>query len=68
MSIRKLTGPSVVELDEPQLLMTLLRYVAQDVRRFSIRGARHIELAITMLAEDTEVADVSDNGPPNYLS
>lgn len=68
MPIRRPTDSSIVGVDEPQLLITLLRYVAQDAHRFSARGARHIELAITLLAEDTDAADMPDDGPPNYLS
>jgi hypothetical protein len=68
MPTRKPTDLPFIGLDEPQLLMTLLRYVAQDVHRFSTRGAQHIELAITMLAEDTEAAEIVDDGPPNFLS
>jgi hypothetical protein len=45
--------------DPPELLISFLRYALNDVRALSERSGRHLEMAISTLAEDTSVIKVS---------
>jgi hypothetical protein len=47
------------EPDSPELLISLLQYALDDVRVLSERSGRHLELAISTLAEDTSLIDVT---------
>jgi hypothetical protein len=49
-----------VDRHDPNLLLAYLQYVLDDVRSLSERSGRNLELAISMLAEDTSIVDVSD--------
>jgi hypothetical protein len=45
--------------DSPEMLISFLQYALDDVRALSERSGRHLEQAISTLAEDTSVIDVS---------
>lgn len=45
--------------DSPELLISYLRYALDDVRAVSERSGRHLEEAISTLAEDTSMIDVA---------
>jgi hypothetical protein len=45
--------------ESPELLISFLKYALDDVRALSERSGRHLEQAISMLAEDTSVIDLS---------
>jgi hypothetical protein len=42
------------------MLISFLRYALDDVRALSERSGRHLEEAISTLAEDTSVIDVTE--------
>ena len=44
----------------PNLLLAFLKYALDDVRALSERSGQHLEQAISTLAEDTSMIDVSD--------
>jgi hypothetical protein len=46
------------EKDSPEMLISFLQYALDDVRALSARSSRHLEQAISALAEDTSAADV----------
>jgi len=48
------------EQDSPEMLISFLRYALDDVRALSERSGRHLEEAISTLAEDTSVIDVTE--------
>ena len=45
--------------ESPELLINFLKYALADVQALSERSGRHLELAISTLAEDTSVIDVT---------
>jgi hypothetical protein len=45
--------------ESPELLISFLQYALDDVRSLSERGGRHLELAISALAEDTRGINLS---------
>jgi len=47
---------------EPDLLLAYLQYALNDVREFSERSGRQLELAINVLAEDAKITGISDAG------
>jgi len=47
------------EQDSPEMLISFLQYALDDVRALSERSGRHLEQAISTLAEDTSVIDVT---------
>jgi hypothetical protein len=53
--------------DSPEMLISFLRYALDDVRALSQRSGRHLEQAISTLAEDTSLLGVgpaADNLSP----
>jgi hypothetical protein len=48
------------EQDAPELLVSFLQVVLDDVRSLSERSGRHLELAISTLAEDIKVIEITD--------
>lgn len=47
-------------IQDPELLLTYLKYAARDVRALSERAGICLDAAITALDEDTSVVVVSD--------
>jgi hypothetical protein len=45
---------------DPDLILAYLRYALEDVREFSERGGRELELAIRALTEDTRVIRIKE--------
>jgi hypothetical protein len=45
------------EKDSPEMLISFLEYALDDVRALSARSGRHLEEAISTLAEDTTAID-----------
>ena len=59
MTQAKMQGARRRVEDSPELLISFLQYALNDVRALSERSGRHLELAITTLAEDTSVIEVT---------
>lgn len=48
---------------DPDLILAYLQYALNDVREFSERSGRQLELAINSLAEDTRVIRIEEPAP-----